>query len=174
MISKARRARILDSLNEQKNKHRGWRIPSKVAGPLNLVFFPMRSAGLDSFERTAICHTLRLIQRYGALGSKTSHGQGVINVNDWCILLTRRNGCPCMARNGEETSIENGTNPTPSPDLRDFIGVIISLDTEVTTKTNWWNVPLDGLNSFSLGTDHMDSIGSSSPGASANLVAVAR
>jgi CRISPR-associated protein Cmr1 len=139
--------------NPTVGNHRGWRIPSRVPGALTVTFSPIRPGALGAFEKAALYHVLGLIEKWGALGAKTSHGQGVIKVADWGVLPGAM-ADDAWFRAVNERPSKTGTNPSPSPDLRDFSGVAISLDGGATTSTNWWSViPLVGLNSFSLGPD---------------------
>ena len=58
--------------------HRGWRIPQEITKPFRLKIVPLFA---DGFDIAGIGLALRLIERFGAFGAKTSHGQGVIRFN---------------------------------------------------------------------------------------------
>lgn len=137
------------------NNHRGWRIPPKVAGPITLAFLPLSPNGLDRFDKAAICHTLCLIERYGALGAKTSHGQGVIKIMDWDGLPVDI-GSDDWIKIKKERLAKTGANPQRSPNLGEFLGVTIALESNVTSGADWWKmIPLNGLDRFSLGSNPM-------------------
>ncbi|MBI4277852.1 MAG: type III-B CRISPR module RAMP protein Cmr1 [Armatimonadetes bacterium] len=141
-----------ESLND-RTKHRGWRIPPNVAGPFTLFVHPMRPGALDDFASAAIYHTLRFIERYGALGAKTSHGQGVMKITDWSTLAALMETDAWIGAVGVRPA-KAGSNPQPAPNLSDFIGATVTLDAAATSKDNWWQaIPLTGLERFSFGTD---------------------
>jgi hypothetical protein len=113
------------------SNHRGWRIPQDVCAPFTLALHPLRPDALDDFERAAIRHTLHLVERYGALGAKTSHGQGVVKITGWgtlpAVMETDTWINAMKARPAKED-----TNPQPAPDLSEFIGATITLDAAAT------------------------------------------
>ncbi|MBI4492163.1 MAG: type III-B CRISPR module RAMP protein Cmr1 [Chloroflexi bacterium] len=139
--------------NPGMSSHRGWRIPPNVAGPLTLTLYPMRPDAMDAFESAAIYHTLRFIERYGALGAKTSHGQGVVKITDWSILTAVMEADAWIgAVRARRAKV--AANPPSTPNLGDLIGAAVRLDDATTSKANWWSaIPLNGLGSFSLGND---------------------
>jgi len=138
--------------NAARPNHRGWRIPTNVAGPVMLSFLPMRSDGLGPFETASLYYLLRFIGDYGTLGAKASHGQGVVKVsldgfsdvmdlNEWM-------------REARSKSGEKPDSPEGAPDMRDFVGATLVLDSTATSKAGWWKaIPLTGLESFNLGDD---------------------
>jgi CRISPR type III-B/RAMP module RAMP protein Cmr1 len=139
--------------NPGTSNHRGWRIPRNVCVPLTLAVHPLRPDALDDFEHAAIRYTLHLVERYGALGAKTSHGQGVVKIAGWgtlpAVMETDTWIGGVKARPAKED-----TNPQPAPDLSEFIGATITLDAATTSRANWWTtIPLTGLDSFSLGSN---------------------
>lgn len=136
------------------NNHRGWRIPPNLAPQLQLTFLPLGPSGFGEFERGALFFTLTLIEHYGALGAKTSHGQGIIRVTDWDGFTSH----PSLDRwKAELEGRPRNTQENPlAPDMSDFVGVTLTLDTEATAKARWWkNIPLNGLDSFRLNEKSM-------------------
>lgn len=135
--------------NPGKNNHRGWRIPSKVAGPFTLHFLPMRPGSLGDFERAAIYYTLHVIETYGAIGAKTSHGQGVIRVTGWSHSpITEASDWIREAKNRRALRKKN---PQPAPNLSDLIGGFITLDRSCTAAACWWSqIPLSGFGRFDV------------------------
>lgn len=139
--------------NPGTSNHRGWRIPRNVCAPLMLTLHPLRPDALDDFERAAIRHTLHLIERYGALGAKTSHGQGVMSISDWGTAQAGP-GADAWIGTLEARPAKRETNPQPAPNLSNFIGATITLDAAATSSADWWKaIPLTGLDSFSLGSN---------------------
>jgi len=126
-------------------KHRGWRIPSRLAGELTLSFMSMRSTNFTNFEITALYRVLCLIESYGALGAKTSQGQGVIRVIDWGHLTEKMS---------HETWKDQLTAQPPEeapqsgylPDLRDFIGATIVLNDALDAVKLWEKLELKARN----------------------------
>lgn len=120
-------------------KHRGWRIPQEITKPFRLKIVPLFAVGFDS---VGFGLTLRLIERFGALGAKTSHGQGVVRFDgipptppfaQWKASLT-----------APHKQIDQPQNP---PNLYDMLGVTVELAPE---GKDWWkNVPLE-MNGFGL------------------------
>lgn len=142
--------------NPGPSNHRGWRIPRNVCGPLTLALHPLRPDALDDFERAAIRHTLHLVERYGALGAKTSHGQGVVKITDWGTLPAAMETDTWIGtmKARKARPAEKDPNPQLAPDLSEFIGATITLDAADTSRADWWKViPLTGLDSFSFGTN---------------------
>lgn len=139
--------------NPGTSNHRGWRIPRNVCAPLTLTLHPLRPDALDDFERAAIRHTLHLVERYGALGAKTSHGQGVVKITGWGTLPAAMETDAWIGA-VKARSAKKDTNPQPTPDLSEFIGATITLDAVATSRADWWEaIPLTGLDSFSLGSN---------------------
>ncbi len=135
------------------SNHRGWRIPRNVCAPFTLALHPLRPDALDDFERAAIRHTLHLIEQYGALGAKTSHGQGVVKITGWGTLPAVME-TDAWIRAMKARPAKEDTNPQPAPDLSEFIGATITLDAAATSSADWWKlIPLTGLGSFSLGSN---------------------
>lgn len=135
------------------SNHRGWRIPRNVSGPLTLTLYPLRPDALDDFERAAIRHTLHLVERYGALGAKTSHGQGVVQITDWSTLPAAMETYAWIGAVRDQPA-KMETNPQPAPTLSEFIGATITLNAAATSRADWWKaIPLTGLEGFSLGSN---------------------
>lgn len=136
--------------------HRGWRIPSTICEPLTLTFRPMRADARGDFERAAILLTIGLVEEYGALGAKTSHGQGVVTITDWGALspaMTTDAWIGAVNAAYKARPAKTETKQLPPPSLSDFIGVTITLDPAATSRTDWWKkIPLTGLEGFSLGS----------------------
>jgi CRISPR type III-B/RAMP module RAMP protein Cmr1 len=112
--------------------HRGWRIPQELTKPFRLKIVPLF---VDGFDIAGIGLALRLIERFGAFGAKTSHGQGVIRFNgipaadfaEWKDALTRR-------------PHQQSAQPPNSPNLDDMLGVAVEL---VPQGKDWWkSIPL--------------------------------
>lgn len=137
--------------------HRGWRIPPTVCGPLTLRLRPMRPDALGDFERAAMRHTICLVERYGALGAKTSHGQGAVKIIHWGApspVMTTDAWIGAVNTALKARPSETETKQPPPPTLSDFIGVTVTLDPAVTSRTDWWKaIPLTGVADFSLGSD---------------------
>ena len=124
-------------LNPANDNHRGWRVPTLLSSPFTISFLPTRRADLEDVYALALRCTLRLIERYGALGGKTSHGQGAVqiqwakdqlaskNLADLREALVRR---PCC----------HGENLLGAPDLRDLVGATILLDGQKLKATDIW------------------------------------
>ncbi len=66
--------------NSANKAHRGWRIPTSLPAALRLTITSLHPDGLTAFDIAAIRHTLRLLEHYGALGAKTSQGQGAVRL----------------------------------------------------------------------------------------------
>lgn len=142
----------------ESSEHKGWRVPANLAGHLRLSFLPMHPGKLGEIERTALHYTLGLIERYGALGGKTSQGQGIVRVTDWGDLkdaisfdawvdLLRRQ----VKFQPPPESIEvEDTDSQPArtgvvPDLRNFVGATIILEDAQLTALEVWNaLPIEG------------------------------
>lgn len=128
--------------------HRGWRIPARAAGPLTLTFRPLRPDALGPFEAAALRYALTLIELFGALGAKTSHGQGVVEVTTW------RAWPPVMestvwVHDVQARPAKEAQNPVSAPNLADFVGAVTWLHSGVTSASGWWRaIPLDGLSRF--------------------------
>jgi hypothetical protein len=110
----------------------------------------MRPGALADFDRAAIYYTFRFIEGYGALGAKTSHGQGVVKITEWSILSA------VMATDAwigdlKARPAKMETNPRPAPTLAECLGATITLDTAATSRADWWKtIPLAGLEGFLL------------------------
>jgi CRISPR type III-B/RAMP module RAMP protein Cmr1 len=139
--------------NPGTSNHRGWRIPRNVCAPLTLALHPLRPDALDDFEHAAIRYTLHLVERYGALGAKTSHGQGVVSISDWGTAQAGP-GADAWIGTLEARPVKRETNPQLAPNLSDFTGATIALDSAATSRADWWKaIPLTGLEGFSLGSN---------------------
>lgn len=139
--------------NPGSSEHRGWRIPAeKSAEPLRLSLLHMRHGGLREVERTSLHYTLRLIERYGALGAKTSQGQGVIRVKDWgddlpvsmdfdkwYDVLDKKERLK-QEPEAHESDTENDTSKKAIslPDIRNLVGATVILeDAKLTSEEIW-------------------------------------
>jgi len=111
--------------------HRGWRIPTDVSGEFKMRFFPLFDADWDT---QGLSLTLHLIERYGAFGSKTSHGQGVVRFS----RIPAGGGLAQWMESLKKKQHKQCAQPSGAPDLRDFVGVTVKLKPE---KPRWW----DGL-----------------------------
>lgn len=115
--------------NPGNQPHRGWRIPLICTSSFRLKIVPLFRTGADT-EGLAL--TFRLIEKYGAFGAKTSHGQGVVRFQnlplatqkDWPEQLRQQ-----VAKNGSE-----------GPGLSGLVGAIVRLDG---AGDGWWqSLPL--------------------------------
>lgn len=132
------------------NNHRGWRIPSNLTQPFSLIFLPLAPGGLSDLEKDPLFCALRLIERYGALGAKASQGQGVVKITDWGALSTVPPVDDWKAMLAQR-ECKPGKNPSPAPDLADFVGATITLNSGVTSGKRWWDrLPIEGLSAFGL------------------------
>jgi len=110
----------------------------------------MRLEADAAWRRTALDlgAILRLIERYGALGAKSSTGQGVIRLVQgvdpqvpeqskvWLEELRTR---PAKV----------ASNPVGAPSLDAFLGATVELAAGATAAPNWWRaIPLDGIAEF--------------------------
>jgi CRISPR type III-B/RAMP module RAMP protein Cmr1 len=114
-------------------KHRGWRIPKELTKPFRLKIVPLFAEG---FDIAGIGLTLRLIERFGALGAKTSQGQGVVQFDslpaadfaEWKDAFTQRPHKPSNQRPN-------------SPSLDNILGVTVELAPQI---KDWWkSIPLE-------------------------------
>jgi CRISPR-associated protein Cmr1 len=114
--------------NPGSAQHRGWRVPNSITNPFTLKILPLFPEGMDG---GGLALTLRFIERYGALGAKASHGQGVVRITgvpepphvaDWIGGLQKR-----VKKNAPRSQVH-------MPDLLEFRGVTIDLPSEKT----WW------------------------------------
>lgn len=130
--------------------HRGWRIPASLTSPLSLTFLPSVPGGIGEFEMGTLFYTLRLMERYGALGAKTSLGQGAISVTDWGALVSPPSFDDWKAMLRSRAG-EPHENPSSVPDLADFVGATITFDPTSTSENRWWDkLPLTDLKSFGI------------------------
>lgn len=109
--------------------HRGWWIPRSLTGPFTLKILPLYPKSMDT---GGLSLTLALIERFGAFGAKTSHGQGVVRFGDvpvppavveWIAGLKQ---LPANAAAGSQANM---------PDIRDLVGATINL---TPPKPEWW------------------------------------
>lgn len=143
---------VIKLSNPGSKEHRGWRIPGEnSAEPLRLSFLPMRRGGLDEIERVALRYTLALIERFGALGAKTSQGQGAIRIKDWGELPVSTNfdkwyeALDKKKRLKQEPEVhESDTEAVATekaiciPDIRNMVGATVVLeDAKLTPKDLW-------------------------------------
>lgn len=136
-----------------KRNHRGWRIPPKVAGPLKLTILSLQREGLTTFNKSAIYYTLQLISRYGALGAKTSHGQGVVKVTGLEHLHHAMKAAGWI-HEAQNLPAKNESNMPCHPNTADFVGVTVILDSDTTTRHEWWGqIQVDVPAQFVLGSN---------------------
>ncbi|NLI12591.1 MAG: type III-B CRISPR module RAMP protein Cmr1, partial [Peptococcaceae bacterium] len=123
--------------NPGNNKHLGWRIPAIVADPFTLSFLPMGGSDMGDFEAAVLRCILHLIEQYGALGGKTSQGQGVVKIKwagnqstkmDFALLCEELARCPA----------NQGKNLNRMPDLRNLVGATILLDDNTLNASSIW------------------------------------
>ncbi len=139
-------------LKNSTKQHRGWRIPDKVASAFTMTFLPMRGGALTDFENATIYYTLKIIESYGALGAKTSQGQGVVQVIDWDGLESVAEAEDWIKEVSKQPTRPD-RKPIDPPDLSNLVGATITFDTN-TTPGSWWNkIPLNGLESFNMGNN---------------------
>ncbi len=122
--------------------HRGWWVPRSVTGPFTLKILPLYPKSMDT---GGLSLTLALIERFGALGAKTSHGQGVVRfgglpsppaVAEWIAGLKQ---LPAKAAAGSQADM---------PDVRNLVGATISI---APPQEAWWEaVPVRDLQAFRL------------------------
>ena len=137
--------------NPGKRNHPGWQIPCKLAEPFALHFDPMQPNGLDSLDKASIYYTLRLMERHGALGAKTSHGQGVVKITDWGGLPGEMEA-DAWIQAMEDRPAKDKTNKQSWPNMGEFIGGTVTMIDSATSKPDWWNaLALNGLKNLSLG-----------------------
>jgi CRISPR-associated protein Cmr1 len=101
--------------NPGTSNHRGWRIPPRCNSNFRIKIVPL-FAGADM---PGLAIALHLIERYGALGAKTSHGQGAVRFEN----LPVTSAVNWQAQIAERPA-KSGTN---SPRLSDFIGATVRL-----------------------------------------------
>jgi CRISPR-associated protein Cmr1 len=119
--------------------HRGWRIPKELTKPFRLKFVPLF---LEGFDTADIGLALRLIERFGAFGAKTSQGQGMVRFKGtpeadfakWKELLTGR---PHRQIN----------QPPNSPSLDNMVGVVVEVKPQ---RKDWWQSIRLEMNGFGL------------------------
>lgn len=123
--------------NSGNSNHPGWRIPVFVAEPLTLSFLPMGGSDLEGFEAAALRRTFRLIEQYGSLGGKTSHGQGVIKII-WTDNLSAKMSFASWREELAGRPARQGENLAGAPDLRSLVGAAILLDDSMLNATKIW------------------------------------
>lgn len=127
--------------NSGNSNHLGWRIPAIVAGPLDLSFLPMRGSDLGDFEAAALRCTLRLIEQYGALGGKTSQGQGVVKII-WTDNQSAKMDFALLREELARRPANQGKNLDRAPDLRNLTGATILLDDNTLNAASIWQAIL--------------------------------
>lgn len=143
---------VIKLSNPGSNEHRGWRIPGEMnAEPLRLSFLPVRRGGLEEIEMAALRYTFALIERFGALGAKTSQGQGAIRVKDWGDLpvsMSFDKWCDTLDENERLKQEPEAHESDPEavatkkaiclPDIRNMVGATVILeDVRLTPKELW-------------------------------------
>ena len=124
------------------HNHRGWRMPVNSADSVTLSVLPMREDGLQDFEITALYYTVCLIEQYGALGAKTSHGQGVIKVSDWGNL-TAKMSVDEWCEKLKQRPAKKSNNVTDVPNFNNFVGVMVVtvvIDNSDLNADDLWNI----------------------------------
>jgi CRISPR-associated protein Cmr1 len=115
--------------NPGNQPHRGWRIPPTCTASFRLKIVPLFRIGVDT-EGLAL--TLRLIEKYGAFGAKTSHGQGVVKFQNVPPAIQQE--WPGQLRQ------HLGTDGRGGPRLSDLVGAIVRMDG---LGDRWWqSLPL--------------------------------
>jgi CRISPR type III-B/RAMP module RAMP protein Cmr1 len=117
--------------------HRGWRVPKFLTKPFILKILPLYPKSMDT---QGLSLTLGLIERFGAFGAKTSHGQGAVRFGDlasppavaeWIAGLKH---LPAKAAAGSQGNV---------PDLRDFVGATIDFtpqpQNQQQKQPKWWD-----------------------------------
>lgn len=108
--------------------HRGWRIPRSITNPFTLKVLPLYPKFVDT---GGLLLTLALIERFGALGAKASHGQGVVQFGDvptgpalteWITSLKQK-----AAKNA-------ASSQSSAPSLLNLVGASI----EIVPQKDWW------------------------------------
>lgn len=128
--------------NPGNSEHLGWRIPATVTGPLTFSFLSMRGSELGDFETAALRCTLHLIEQYGALGGKTSQGQGVMKIIE-ADNLSAKMDFALWREELVRRPAEQVKNLVGAPDLRDLVGVTIQLeDNKLDAAKIWSKLPL--------------------------------
>lgn len=129
----------------KNNGHKGWRIPSSLKNEFTLKFVPLFKEG---FDKDSLYYTLKLIEKFGALGGKTSSGQGIIKI-DWenfgytPIGIDKWINGLKSKRNGLDNKSNNKSQPYV-PDLSDFICVTILLNDKSSADQIWKKLGLTG------------------------------
>jgi len=109
--------------------HKGWMVPQTLSGPFTLKLTPLSAQGLDA---GGIGLTLRLIERFGALGAKTSQGQGVVQFEGFPEVPPVADWTAQMADRPHKGS---SAQPPGAPNLQDLVGVSIAL---IPKEKDWW------------------------------------
>lgn len=133
--------------NPGTKDHRGWRIPSRLKLPFTLAIIPLFPDSLEEPHRSSLGFTLRLIERYGAFGAKTSQGQGVVQFSGGPA------GMPCAEWRSlmAERAHKPASQPPGAPSLNDFLGLTIDL---APGGKDWWKkIPLEGLEPYCASGD---------------------
>ncbi|MBT9132951.1 MAG: hypothetical protein DDT33_01482 [Firmicutes bacterium] len=140
--------------NPGNSNHRGWRIPAIVAPQFNLSFLPMRVSGLEGFEAAALHYTLQLIEQYGALGGKTSQGQGVMKIIGIDNLSMKMDFALWREELARRPADVQGKNLIGAPDLKNLVGATILLeeleDNKVDAAKIWSKLPLKAWSKLPL------------------------
>jgi CRISPR-associated protein Cmr1 len=131
---------ITVKLRNPTNGHdRGWFVPWKPQESFAIEFRPARPGTFDAVDKASILHTLRLIAQFGALGARTSQGQGIVNITcrtdedqsdalsivEWRTSLGQRPARQAQSQNAW-------------PNFADFVGVHVTLGPGVQPDQNWW------------------------------------
>ncbi|PIU27636.1 type III-B CRISPR module RAMP protein Cmr1, partial [Candidatus Aquicultor secundus] len=123
----------------ERSDHRGWRVPVNLVDSITLSVLPMHEDGLQDFEITALYYTIRLIEQYGALGAKTSHGQGVIKVSDWGNLVAKMS-VDAWYEELKRRPAKKDNYAAGIPSLKNFIGFTVVIDNSDINASDLWDV----------------------------------
>ncbi|HLI82693.1 MAG TPA: type III-B CRISPR module RAMP protein Cmr1, partial [Bryobacteraceae bacterium] len=75
--------------------HRGWRVPKFLTKPFILKILPLYPKSMDT---EGLSLTLGLIERFGAFGAKTSHGQGAVRFENLPARRSIAEWIDCLAK----------------------------------------------------------------------------
>ncbi|MDA8333878.1 MAG: type III-B CRISPR module RAMP protein Cmr1 [Peptococcaceae bacterium] len=124
-------------LKSRNTDNPGWRIPTIVSGPLTLSVLPMGSSDRGEVGAAALRCTLRLVEQYGALGGKTSHGQGVVKI-EWAGDHSAEKDFALLREELAKRHAYYTKNPVGAPDLRDLVGATILLEDDTLNAESIW------------------------------------
>jgi len=120
----------------QTGNHNGWRIPNYVPTFDLVVDFPYKED--RSFHQNSIHVLLKFIEKYGALGAKTSQGQGIIKIGSGQLTVVADK----WIKNLTDSPKKTGENPTLAPSENEFLGYFIQSDNKPSS------LPISGQNIY--------------------------